>query len=80
MKSDRLFPSAEVSPKGSRWVRAGHPWIYSDEVRSDVSDMENGCLVDAVSADGAYLGTGFLSLNSKIRIRLISDNANDTYD
>ena len=29
---------------------------------------------------GAYLGTGFLSLKSKIRVRLISRNANDTFD
>ena len=33
-----------------------------------------------VSTKGAYLGTGFLSLKSKIRVRLISRNANDTFD
>ena len=33
-----------------------------------------------VSPKGAYLGTGFVSLHSKIRVRLISRNANDTFD
>ncbi|MBR5981579.1 MAG: class I SAM-dependent rRNA methyltransferase, partial [Firmicutes bacterium] len=40
----------------------------------------NGGLVDVVSLKGKYLGTGFLSESSKIRIRLISRNANDTFD
>ena len=39
-----------------------------------------GTLVDVVSTKGAYLGTGFLSLKSKIRVRLISRNANDKFD
>lgn len=41
---------------------------------------ENGTLADVVSAKGSYLGTGFVSLKSKIRVRLISRNANDTFD
>ena len=32
------------------------------------------------SAPSSYLGTGFVSLKSKIRVRLISRNANDTFD
>ena len=41
---------------------------------------ENGALVDAVSEKGRYLGTGFLSRSSKIRVRLVSRNANDRFD
>ena len=39
-----------------------------------------GGLVDAVSEKGKYLGTGFLSRQSKIRVRLLSHNANDRFD
>ena len=44
------------------------------------TEPENGPLADVVSPKGAYLGTGFVSLKSKIRVRLISRNANDTFD
>lgn len=80
MKSQRELPRLVISPKGTRWVEQGHPWIYEAEVISGGEDVENGALVDAVSEKGKYLGTGFLSRKSKIRIRLISRNANDRFD
>ncbi|MDY5880240.1 MAG: class I SAM-dependent rRNA methyltransferase [Oscillospiraceae bacterium] len=80
MKVQRNFPKFTITAKGIRWVEQGHPWIYEAEVVRSEGDFENGCLVDAVSEKGKYLGTGFLSLNSKIRIRLISRNANDKFD
>lgn len=80
MKVQRKFPKFIITTKGTRWVEQGHPWIYEAEVIRCEGNFENGCLVDAVSEKGKYLGTGFLSLNSKIRIRLISRNANDKFD
>ncbi len=80
MKVQRKFPKFIITAKGTRWVEQGHPWIYEAEVIRCEGNFENGCLVDAVSEKGKYLGTGFLSLNSKIRIRLISRNANDKFD
>lgn len=80
MKSQREFPRLVISPKGTRWVEQGHPWIYEAEVVSGGEDAENGVLVDTVSEKGKYLGTGFLSRKSKIRVRLISRNANDRFD
>ncbi|MBQ1377877.1 MAG: class I SAM-dependent rRNA methyltransferase [Lachnospiraceae bacterium] len=44
------------------------------------TDWENGSLFDAVSENGRYLGTGYLSLHSKIRLRILSTNANDVFD
>ena len=80
MKMQREFPKFTISAKGTRWVEGGHPWIYEAEVLSEEGGAENGALVDAVSEKGKYLGTGFLSRNSKIRIRLVSRNANDRFD
>ena len=80
MKMQREFPKCTISAKGTRWVEGGHPWIYEAEVLSEEGAAENGALVDAVSEKGKYLGTGFLSRNSKIRIRLVSRNANDRFD
>ena len=80
MKAERQYPRVTVTAKGTRWVEQGHPWIYAAEVISGAEDAENGALVDAVSEKGKYLGTGFLSRKSKIRVRLISRNANDLFD
>ena len=80
VKSDRPYAKVLITKKGSRSVNNGHPWIYSDEVLTDESDLKNGSLVDAVSENGKYLGTGFLSKNSKIRVRILTRNANDRFD
>ena len=80
MKAERQFPRVVITAKGTRWVEQGHPWIYEGEVIRQEGDCENGGLVDAVSEKGKYLGTGFLSENSKIRVRLLSRNANDRFD
>ena len=80
MKAERQFPRVVIPAKGTRWVEQGHPWIYEGEVIRQEGDCENGGLVDAVSEKGKYLGTGFLSEKSKIRVRLLSRNANDRFD
>lgn len=80
MKTERNFPKAIITKKGESWVGGGHPWIYDAEVLSIEGDYENGSLVDALSEKGKYIGTGFISTESKIRIRLVSKNANDKFD
>lgn len=80
MRVARDFPRAIVSSKGARWTDSGHPWIYGSDVLRVEGPCENGALIDAVSEKGTYLGTGFLSEHSKIRVRLVSRNANDTFD
>ena len=80
MKATRNYPRATVSKKAENSIRGGHPWIYDTEIREDLSELDNGCLMDVFSEKDAYLGTGLLSQNSKIRIRLLSSNANDRYD
>ena len=80
MKAERQFPRVVITAKGTRWVEQGHPWIYEGEVIRQEGACENGGLVDAVNEKGKYLGTGFLSEKSKIRVRLLSRNANDRFD
>ncbi len=80
MKADRAYPRFTVSAKGTRWIEGGHPWVYAEEIAAEEGACENGALADAVSEKGKYLGTGFVSRESKIRLRLISRNANDRFD
>ncbi len=80
MKQQREYPRFIITPKGTRWVENGHPWIYAQEVLREEGTAENGGLADALSEKGKYLGTGLVSRESKIRLRLISHNANDRFD
>jgi 23S rRNA (cytosine1962-C5)-methyltransferase len=82
MKQERTFPKATVTQKAEHSLRRGHPWVYDTEVifLSGDDPSENGILVDIVNEKGSYLGTGLLSRNSKIRLRLLSSNANDRFD
>lgn len=79
MKQIREYPCLTVTEKAEKLIRAGHPWIYHTEVQ-DASSYEDGALVDVRSRKGSYLGTGFYNSRSKIRVRLISRNANDCFD
>lgn len=79
MKSTRQYPIISITPKGEVWLRGGHPWLYDAEITGQTGDIINGCLVDVVSQKGAYIGTGLYSEASKIRVRLLSDNANEKF-
>jgi len=80
MKQDRSYPRAVVTPKGERAILAGHPWVYGAEVLPQSDPLPDGELADVVTQGGKYLGTGFVCLTSKIRVRIISRNANDRFD
>ena len=75
----RDHPVITVTPKAERSLRAGHPWVYFDEITAD-DQCSDGGLADVISQKGRYLGTGFYNSNSKIRVRILSDNANDRFD
>ena len=79
MKTTRSYPAYTVTKKAELSIVQGHPWVYADEITdAPETQLENGALVDVLSQKGRYLGTGFLSLASKIRVRLLSRNA--TFD
>ena len=79
MKQAREFPAFTVTPKAARSLAAGHPWVYAQEVLA-AQPCENGALADVFSQKGSWLGTGLVSLQSKIRVRVFSRNANDVFD
>lgn len=77
---ERNYPKTYITEKGEKALRGGHPWVYADEVTDISGSYENGGLADVFSRKGRWLGTGFINDNSKIRIRIISRNANDRFD
>lgn len=80
MKTQRNYPVAVITEKGERKLKEGHVWVFDAEVTELIGEAENGSLVDVVNKKGRFLGTGFFNANSKIRIRIISKNANDKFD
>ena len=76
----RNYPKFYITKKGERAARSGHPWVYGEEVTRVDGGYANGDLVDVVTEKGKYLGTGFVNDNSKIRVRILSTNANDKFD
>jgi 23S rRNA (cytosine1962-C5)-methyltransferase len=80
MNGSSALPRAIVTPKAEKSLRGGHPWVSDTEIVSLDGEPEDGGLAEAYSAKGRYLGTGFYNSHSKIRVRLISENANDRPD
>ena len=80
MKQIRPYPTVTITKKGQKAIEAGHPWVYAGEVLSCPENAENGAIVDVCSEKGTWLGAGLLSLHSLIRVRLLSRNANDSFD
>lgn len=79
MKIKRSYPLVTITDKGHDFLNSGNNWVYENEVIS-IDEHNNGDIVDVLSRKGKYLGSGFVSDLSKIRIRIFSKNINDFYD
>lgn len=79
MNIKRDFPRVTVTEKCRKRTSDGHPWIYDNEITA-ADEITDGALADVISEKGRYIGTGFFNSHSKIRVRIISRNANDTFD
>ena len=77
---ERAYGKAMVTKKAENSIKSGHPWVYYTEIESIQEPCSDGSLVDVLNRKGKYLGTGFFNSHSKIKIRLISTNANDKFD
>ena len=65
------YPRLTLKPKRDRSVRQRHPWLFSGAIaRSD--DVQDGKLVDVVSAGGEWLARGYLNRRSQIAVRLLT--------
>ena len=77
---NRPYAKLTITKKGERAARSGHPWVYGEEVIHVEGTYQTGDIVDVYSDKDRYLGTGFANDISKIRVRIVSRNANDRFD
>lgn len=65
--------SRVILKKGEgRLLKKGGLWIYDNEIDREELNGENGTIVDVLDFDGYFLGNGFINVNSKIRIRMLT--------
>lgn len=69
-----------ISPEGEIWLKKGQMWMYRNNVVDLDDTIENGSLVDIVTTSDEYLGTGFISKESHITVRILSKNKDEVID
>lgn len=70
---ERMSNAIVTLKKGEgRALKAGGPWIYDNEIESIMGSFENGDIVLVHDFDGFPMGKGFINMNSKIRIRIMT--------
>lgn len=79
------LPKIFITEKGERHARSGHPWVFEGEVVRTEGDPTDGdiAVVYTEPRNGGkakFIGSGYYNSHSKIRVRLISTNANDRFD
>jgi len=68
-------PTLQLKKNEDRRLRAGHAWVFSNEVdtaETPLSAFDAGALVNVVGQDGKPLGTAYFNAHSLICARMIS--------
>ncbi|SCX79125.1 SAM-dependent methyltransferase [Lachnospiraceae bacterium XPB1003] len=60
-----------------RLIKSGAAWIFDNEIESVMGHFSNGDVVEVHDFDGYPLGLGFINMNSKIRIRILTRDINE---
>lgn len=63
-----------------RTIKAGGMWIFDNEIDTVMGSFENGDIVIVHDFDGYPMGRGFINVNSKIRIRLMTRHVEQEID
>ena len=66
------LPTIVLKPREERRLRAGHLWIFSNEIASIEGDPVRGSLVRVTASRGILMGTGIFNPGSLIAVRLTS--------
>jgi 23S rRNA (cytosine1962-C5)-methyltransferase len=53
-------------------IRAGHPWVFSNEIREITGEKEPGAATGIYDAGGAFVGAGYFNPRTLIAARLLA--------
>lgn len=68
-----MYAQVHLKKNEERRIKAGHLWIFSNEILDSAGDPENGNLVEIFDSKNNFAGTGFYNRNSLIAVRILSD-------
>ena len=75
-----MKPFVRISEDGEKFLRKGQMWMYRNNVIEFDESIENGAPVDIITIHDEYLGTGFISKESHITVRILTKNRNEELD
>lgn len=69
----KLHPVIKLRPKEGRRLRAGAPWVFSNEIVMDAATkaLAPGGIVNVEGDDGVKFGTGYFNPASLIAVRIL---------
>src|SRR5262252_8429429 len=60
--------------------RSNHPWIFQKMVEKPEPRPKPGTIVDIVDRDGTFAGRGFYNGHSRISLRVLTSDPNESVD
>ena len=60
-----------------RRIKAGHPWVFSNEIASIKGERESGAAAELFDTGGGLIGCGYYNPHSLISVRLLSRQRED---
>ncbi len=69
---DPPLPVVQVGRRSEERLRAGHLWVFGDDLREVPPGLPGGQWVSVTSRSGEVLGTATCNLSSRIALRLVS--------
>lgn len=73
-------PTLRLRPKADARVRAGHRWVFANEVDGPVRGLQPGATVDVIAATGAFLGRGFANPQGQVVAHLLASHRREDID
>ncbi|MGB4984155.1 MAG: class I SAM-dependent rRNA methyltransferase [Erysipelotrichaceae bacterium] len=69
-----------INEEGEKYLTLGQMWLYRNNVKYVDTDIINGSAVNLVNDKGDYFGSGFVSLNSHITVRILTKDCDEIID
>lgn len=76
----RNYPRIIISDEGEKWLDRGQMWMYRNNAEKIDESIVNGELVDIYTNRNRYMGTGFISKESHITVRILSKDPTEVID
>lgn len=69
-----------LQPKEDIRIRQGHPWVYGNEIDHIEGIIKSGEIAYVYAYNNEFIGKGFLNTSSKIFVRILSRDIDETID